>query len=174
MAYEGCRVLMVVAMSRNRVIGFEGAMPWRIPADQRCFKALTLGKPVIMGRKTFDSIGRVLPDRLNIVVTRQRDWSAPDVLTAPSLEEAFRQAADHVKDAADRTIAVIGGGEIYRAALPFTDEIALTDIDADIDGDTTFPELDPEAWRRAEEWVFPEDPKASHPARFTRWERVAR
>ncbi|MGF1455462.1 MAG: dihydrofolate reductase [Alphaproteobacteria bacterium] len=164
MAYDGCRVVMVVAMARNRVIGRNGTIPWRIPADLKHFKAATMGKPMVMGRKTFESIGRPLAGRTSIVVTRQADWSADGVLTALSIEAGLDLAVRDARARGVPEIAVVGGGEIYAASLPFADEISLTRIDAEIDGDTRFLPLDPESWVFGPAEPFPEDPRASHAA----------
>jgi dihydrofolate reductase len=134
-------VSLIAAMARNRVIGRQNRMPWHVPEDLRRFRRLTMGAPVIMGRKTHESLGRPLPGRRNIVVTRQRNASWPGCETAPSLTEAL----DMTRDASERF--VIGGAELYRLALPLADRLYLTLIDADYDGDTWFPEVDWSAWR---------------------------
>ncbi|MBN9546766.1 MAG: dihydrofolate reductase [Alphaproteobacteria bacterium] len=134
-------ITLVLAMAENGVIGDKGTIPWRIAEDMKRFKALTLGKPVVMGRKTWDSLPRKpLPDRTNIVVTRQPDWSADGAVTATSLEDALGKAGD----AAD--VMVIGGGEIYRAALTRADRIELTEVHGVFDGDAHFA-FDRVPWR---------------------------
>jgi len=126
-------ITLVLAMAENGVIGDKGTIPWRIADDMKRFKALTLGKPVVMGRKTWDSLPRKpLPDRINIVVTRQPDWSADGAVVATSLEDALGKAGD----AAD--VMIIGGGEIYRAALTRADRIELTEVHGAFDGDAHF------------------------------------
>jgi dihydrofolate reductase len=132
---------LIAAMARNGVIGAGNALPWRLPEDLRRFKALTLGHAVIMGRRTFESLGRALPGRQNLVVTRQRSFSAPGVDVAHSLDDAIAQ----VRDPAPAWC--IGGGELFRAALPRADRLELTEIDTDIAGDTYFPPLDRTQWR---------------------------
>ena len=134
------RLSIIVAMSENRVIGRDNQLPWRLSADLQHFKKLTMGKPIIMGRKTFESIGRALPGRQNIVVTRQPDYHAEGCDVVPSADAAIA-AAD---DAAE--IMVIGGAEIYRQFLPRANRIYLTRVHARIDGDTYFPELQAEEW----------------------------
>ena len=134
------RITLVAAMGRNNVIGREGAMPWHLPEDLRHFKSLTLGHPLVMGRRTFDSIGRVLPGRRTIVITRSLTWSHSDVETVHSFSEALALAGP-----ADE-VFVVGGGEIYREALPWAHRMVLTEIAAEPDGDTTFPTWDPAAW----------------------------
>jgi dihydrofolate reductase len=126
---------MIAAMTRNGVIGQENQMPWHLPADFAWFKHCTLGKPVVMGRKTFESIGKPLPGRRNIVMTRSNlDMDGVEIVN--SLEQAFVLVRD-VEE-----VMIIGGGSIYQACLPFASKLYLTFIQADIDGDTRFPELD--------------------------------
>ena len=135
---------LVAALARNRVIGTGNRLPWNLPEDLRRFKRLTLGAPVIMGRRTHDSIGRPLPGRRNIVITRQRGtaWAGCDV--AHSLDEALASARDAPE------AFVIGGAELYALALPRADRLYLTLIDADYPGDAWFPAFDPDAWRERE------------------------
>ena len=136
-------VSFVVAVAENGVIGREGELPWgRLPADLQHFKRLTLGHPVVMGRKTFDSLGRALPKRPNIVVTRQADWSASNCETVGSVLAALARAHE-----LDEEVCVIGGGEIYRAALPAADVIYLTEVHHSFEGDAHFPPLSPTDWR---------------------------
>jgi dihydrofolate reductase len=133
-------IALIAAMGRNRVIGRAGALPWRLPADLRHFRALTIGKPVLMGRKTFESIGKPLPGRTNIVVTRRFGFHADGCHVFSDLDkafEAFRGAPE---------LMVIGGASIYGQALPRATRIYLTVIDADFDGDTFFPEYDAANW----------------------------
>ena len=136
-------IALVVAVADNGVIGRQGQLPWRLPNDLQHFKALTLGHPVVMGRRTYDSIGRALPGRPNIVVTRQPDWAAPGCETQPSVLAALARAAE--LDA--ELVCVIGGGEIYREALPAADVVYLTEVHHAVAGDATFPPLSPTEWR---------------------------
>lgn len=133
-------ISFVVAMARNGVIGKDNQLPWRLPADLRHFKTVTMGKPIIMGRKTFDSIGRPLPGRTNIVVTRDPAYRAEGCVVAHSIEAGLAAAGDAEE------VMVIGGADFYRQLLPRTDRIYLTLIDAEVEGDTWFPELDPARW----------------------------
>ncbi len=137
---------LIYARARNGTIGKDGQMPWHLPEDLAHFKRVTLGQPVIMGRKTWDSLPprfRPLPGRLNIVVTRQRDWQAGDALRAGSIEEALRLCGD-------ASVAwIMGGAEIYRQAEPLASSAVVTEIDADFDGDTFAPTLSP-AWREVQ------------------------
>ncbi|MBL8905710.1 MAG: dihydrofolate reductase [Rhizobiales bacterium] len=131
-------------MSRNRVIGANGGLPWRMPSDLKRFKALTMGKPVIMGRKTWESLPRKpLPGRHNIIVTRQADYDAPGATRAGTVKEALAAAAL----LAPEEIAVIGGAEIFSELLPFAGRIYLSEIDLEAKGDRYFPELDPATWK---------------------------
>ena len=127
-------------MAANRVIGADGALPWHLPADLRRFKAVTMGHHLLMGRRTFESIGRPLPGRTSIVLTRDRSAAIPGALVAHSVGEAIDLAAE------DPDLYVIGGEEVFRATLPVADRILLTEIRLDVAGDTVFPEVDPEAW----------------------------
>lgn len=139
-------VSLVVARADNGVIGRDNGLPWHLPADLKHFKRLTVGKPVIMGRKTYESIGRPLPGRHNIVVTRNAGWRAEGVTVVPNLAEAVAAAGLDPQTRAGE-IAVIGGAEIYAQALLFADRIHLTEVHATPDGDTRFPALDASAWQ---------------------------
>jgi len=135
-------ITLVAAVARNGVIGSDGGLPWHLPGDLRHFKELTLGHPMVMGRRTFDSIGRALPGRRTIVVTRDAGWAAPDVEVAHSVADAVALAA-----AGGSTVMVVGGGEIYRQAMPLADRLEITEVLADAAGDTLFPAIDPAAFR---------------------------
>lgn len=136
-------VVIVVAMGVDGVIGVDGDMPWHLPADLAHFKAVTLGHPMIMGRKTYESIGRPLPGRTTIVVTRQTDWAAEGVLVAAGLGEALALAS-----ARDDELFIVGGAQIYAEALGcgVVDEMIVTHIDAAPAGDTYFPQVDWDSW----------------------------
>lgn len=133
-------VSLVVAMDLNRVIGRDNALPWRLPADLRHFRDLTMGKPIIMGRNTFESIGRPLPGRTNVVVTRNPDYHAADCVVVNSLDDALDRFADCPE------LMVIGGASIYAQALPGATRIHLTLIHHAFDGDTYFPEVTASEW----------------------------
>jgi dihydrofolate reductase len=157
------RIVLVLAMASNGVIGVHGAIPWRIADDMKRFKALTLGKPIVMGRKTWDSFPRKpLPGRANIVITRDANWRAEGAVAVHSLDEALARDAEE--------IAVIGGAEIYRAALPRADVIELTEVHGDFPGDTHMPPFDPRQWRETmrEDHATPEGLKYS----YVRLERI--
>jgi dihydrofolate reductase len=136
-------ISIIVAVAENGVIGSENRLPWHLPDDLKRFKALSLGKPVVMGRRTFDSIGRPLPGRTNIVISRQARLAIAGVLVTHSLDAALA-AAGSVPE-----IVVIGGAEIFRQVLPRTTTIHLTRVHAGVDGDVFFPKLDPAQWREA-------------------------
>ena len=166
------RVCLVVALARNRVIGRDGGLPWQISADLRRFKQITLGKPVIMGRKTFESIGRPLPDRHNIVVTRDPNYSKEGIVVVPDLETALKAAASFNRSSGESEIMVIGGGEIYRQALPLAQRIYLTEVAAEPDGDAFFPALAESDWREvAREDHDGKEEGADHPYSFVVLER---
>lgn len=139
-------VVLVAAVARNGVIGRDGALPWRLPADLRRFKALTMGHPMIMGRRTFDAIGRMLPGRRSIVVTRDQGWQAAGAEVAHSVDEAVRLAGIGADTDA---VMVIGGGEIYRQTMDLADRLEITHVHADVPGDTRFPDIHPAVWQEA-------------------------
>ena len=151
-------------MARNRVIGKDGTLPWRLSADLKRFRALTMGHPIIMGRKTFDSIGRALPGRRNIVISRNPQWTFDGVETAKSLPAALAMVAGA------RQAFVIGGAQIYRAALDQADRIELTLIEQDFDGDAWFPEIDSGRWTE-ESSESHHDPESGLNYRFIRLDR---
>jgi dihydrofolate reductase len=139
-------LVLVVARARNGVIGRDGTLPWQLPADLKRFKRMTVGKPVIMGRKTFESIGKPLPGRQNIVLSRDPAWRAEGVSVVANLAEAVAAAGLDPRARADG-IMVIGGAQIYAEALPSATRIELTEVDAEPDGDTILPAFDPARWR---------------------------
>lgn len=158
-------ITLVVAVAENGVIGRDGGMPWRMPSDLRRFRRLTLGKPVIMGRRTFESIGRPLDGRDNVVVTRDPGFAAaPGVTLARSFEVALEAARGMAAARGVDEIVVIGGGEVYHAALPVADRIHLTRIHASPAGDTFFPEPDPAIWRVTASAPLAPDVRDSHAA----------
>lgn len=169
----GPEVVIVVAMARNRVIGRDGGMPWQLPSDLKRFKALTLGKPVIMGRKTWASIGRALPGRLNIVVTRDPDFKAEGATRVASLDEGLALAGRQAEASGAGEICVIGGGEIYRQAIGLADRLEVTIVEADIDGDTMFPAIDPSVFDVVADEAAMRGPKDSHDMRFRTYRRRA-
>ncbi len=156
----------IVAMSRNHVIGHEGGMPWRQSGDLKRFKQLTMGHHLIMGRKTFASLGRALPGRTSIVLTRQAELALPEgVLLAADLDAALQLCSD------DCEPFVIGGGEIYRLALPRVTKLYITRIDAELEGDTRFPDIDFADWKLLEEEIYAADAKNEYAWGTQVWER---
>lgn len=141
------RIAFVVAVSRNGVIGRGGGLAWKISDDLKRFRALTIGKPVIMGRKTYDSIGHPLSGRANIVVSRSMPHTA-GVLVARSIDEALRLAEEAARGLGSDEIAIIGGADIFRELLARADRIYLTEIEAAVEGDVFFPRLEPAAWTK--------------------------
>ncbi|MBA4501604.1 dihydrofolate reductase [Marinobacterium marinum] len=141
------RLAMIVAQSENRVIGSNNKLPWYLPEDLKYFKRVTLGKPIIMGRKTFESIGRPLPGRVNIVITRDTAWQHDGVRIVHSLEDGLVLGESlALIDGVDEAV-VIGGAEIYALCLPHADRLYLTQVHAEIEGDAFFPELETDVWQ---------------------------
>lgn len=160
-------ITLIVAVSQNGVIGSDNRLPWRLPDDLKRFKLLSLGKPVVMGRRTFESIGRPLPGRANIVVSRQAGLAIEGVVVAGSLDAALA-AAGTVPE-----VVVIGGAEIFRQVLPRTDIIHLTRVHARVAGDVVFPELDPGQWRETAVEHHPADERHQYAFTFVTLQRVA-
>lgn len=140
-------VAMIVAMAQNRVIGRNNELPWHLPNDLKYFKACTMGKPIIMGRKTFESIGRPLPGRSNIVVTRDTQWSAPGVEVVHDLDTALALGNRLAQTAGLEELMVIGGEQIYRACLPRAGVLYVTEVHAEVAGDAYFPEWSVAQWQ---------------------------
>ena len=159
-------VSLLVAMSENRVIGRDNTLPWRLPADLKHFKALTTGRTIIMGRRTWESLPRrPLPRRRNVVITRNLDFEAPGAVAVHSLKAALREGAG------DEEIFVIGGEQVFREALPFADRLYLTLVHASVEGDTYFPPFDESAWRLVEENSHTPDEANPHAYSFQILER---
>lgn len=140
-------VSMIVGMAENRTIGLDGGMPWHISADLKYFKRVTMGAPIIMGRKTYESIGGALPGRANIVVTRNTGFSVADADVVHDVEAAIRKAKAIAEIEGGAEIFVIGGAEIYKQALAKADRLYVTEIKEEFPGDAFFPKIDSEAWR---------------------------
>jgi dihydrofolate reductase len=163
------RISLVVAAARNGVIGQGGGIPWRLPDDQRFFRDLTKGHCIVIGRKTWEEIGRPLPDRKNLVVSRTPRASQDGVEFFTDLPAALAWARDH----GFSECYVAGGEGLYREGLDFAHCVYLTRVDATPDGDTFFPELDPRVWHRVERRLHAPDDRHVHAFAFERWERVA-
>jgi dihydrofolate reductase len=161
------RISLVVAMAANRVIGRDNGLPWHLPADLQHFKRITMGKPILMGRRTWESIGRPLPGRTSIVITRDAGYSAPGCVVVHTIEAALQAAADCGDEA-----MVIGGAEFYRQVLPRANTLYLTRIHADFEGDTLFPELDESEWREVERSDCEPDGKNPYRYSFIRLDRI--
>ena len=153
-------ITLVAAMAKNRVIGYQNQMPWHMPADLKHFKAITLGKPVVMGRKTYDSIGRPLPGRRNIVISRQIDLQIDGCEVVHSLDEALSTLAGA------KEIMIIGGGTLYEMTLPQADRLCLTLIDCECDGDAFFPAWDKQEWHLESDVAHDADAQNPHAYRF--------
>jgi dihydrofolate reductase len=160
-------ISLMVARAANGVIGRDNALPWHLPADLQRFKSVTMGKPILMGRRTFESIGRVLPGRVNLVLTRDAAWHAPGAVAVHSLEEALAQ----VGNAAE--LVVIGGAELFRLVMPLVRQIYLTEIHANIAGDTVFPALAPEEWHEIEKSTHAADARHEHAMTFRTLKRCS-
>lgn len=134
-------ISLIVAMDQNRLIGKNNKLPWHLPADLQYFKKVTMGHPIVMGRKTFESIGRVLPGRENVIVTRNKEFKAEGCVVLHDIAQIKRFADNHEKE-----VFVIGGAEIFKEILPFTDRLYITEIHETFEGDTFFPEIDENEW----------------------------
>ncbi len=161
------RLSLIVAMAKNRVIGVDGKIPWHLPNELQLFKSVTMGHHIIMGRKTYESINRLLPGRTTVIVTRQRGYKAPGALIAHTLDAAITYCAG------DSEVFVIGGGELYREALPKADRIYLTVVDAEPVGDTRMPEFDAAQWRVHSVREFTKDERHACNYRFEIHDRMA-
>jgi dihydrofolate reductase len=138
----GGRVSLIVAMDRHRLIGDAKGLPWHLPADLRRFRKLTTGKPIVMGRKTLDQIGRALPNRVNVVLTRQSDFAAEGCLVVHSMEEALKVARRVLPELHADEVMIVGGADVYRQALPFATCVYLTIVEGEFTGNTYFPPSD--------------------------------
>lgn len=167
-------ISLVVAVTRNNVIGRDGGLPWRLSTDLKRFKALTIGKPVVMGRVCYDSIGKPLPNRPNIVITRNRDFAPGGIIVVHSLEEALQRAEAEARNLGVDEIAVIGGGVVYREAMDRATVLHVTHIEAEVEGDTFFPEIDPEVWQAGPVESVPAGEKDDYPTRFVTYRRRSR
>lgn len=160
-------ISFIVAASTNNVIGKNNQLPWSLPNDMKFFKNITWAMPVLMGRKSFESLGKPLPGRLNVVITRQNNWKPEGATVVHSVEDAIKVAT-----AADYNEAfIIGGGEIFKEAMPVADKIYLTRVDVNLEGDAFFPVMNPKEWLMVSEQSFPTDEKHAYAYHFQLWER---
>lgn len=164
-------ISFVVAVAKNGVIGRDNGMPWRLSTDLQRFKKLTLGKPVVMGRKTWESLGRPLPNRTNIVITRDADYQAQGAVIVPSVDAALIAGKEAALAAGVGEICIIGGAQIYRQAMNKATHLHVTHIEAEIDGDAFFAPVDPAIWRIVQEEFVPAGDKDNYPTRYVVYER---
>jgi dihydrofolate reductase len=155
-------------MAKNRVIGADNRIPWHLPNELQLFKKLTMGHHIVMGRKTYESINRLLPGRTSVIVTRQRDYAVPGAVVVHSIEEAMAAGS------ADAEIFVIGGADLFRETLPLADRLYLTIVDAEPEGDTFMPEIDMSQWRESSSQSFAADEKHAYNYRLAIYDRVHR
>lgn len=160
------RLSLIVAMAKNRVIGADGKIPWRLPNELQLFKRVTMGHHIIMGRKTWESINRLLPGRTTVIVTRQKDYAVAGAIVTHTLNDAIKVCGN------DEEIFVIGGGELYREALPLADRIYLTTVDAEPAGDTRMPEFDLTQWTEISREDFASDDRHAYGYRFSVLDRT--
>jgi dihydrofolate reductase len=160
------KISLIVAVSENGTIGRNNGLPWRLPLDLRRFKQLTLGKPVIMGRKTWESIGRPLPGRKNIILTRDEALEAPGCVVVRSTGAALAEAGEAAE------IMIIGGASLYEAFLPEAQTVYLTRVQGEVEGDVKFPLIDPAEWTETDKESFPSDEKHEFPFAFVRLDRI--
>lgn len=159
------KITLIVAAANNNVIGVNNQMPWHLPNDFKYFKANTMGHSIIMGRKTYDSIGKPLPGRRNIVLTRDQDYQNPDVDIANSIPEVLNYCRD------EREVFILGGAEIYKQAVPIANKLLLTRVHTDIEGDTFFPNLDLSEWQLVSQDMHSKDEKHAYDFTFEVWEK---
>ena len=164
-------ISLVVAIAQNGVIGIDGDLPWRLSSDLKRFKRDTMGKPIIMGRKTWESIGRPLPGRANIVVTRNRDYRAEGAQVVTSLQDALILANTKARCDGVDEVCVIGGGQLYKEAIEKADRLYVTHVLAEPEGDTYFPDIDPSRWRPVSREEFPIGEKDSAATIYVIYER---
>ena len=166
--------VLVVAVAENGVIGADGAIPWRLKSDMQRFKAMTMGRPLLMGRKTFVSFPRrPLPGRTNIVITRDPDFRAAGAIVTSSMSEALTIARGDALRRSAAEIAVVGGAEIYAQAMPFADRLEITEIHAQPDGDTVFPAIDRKLWREVARENHPSGTDDSAAFSYVTWRRLS-
>jgi dihydrofolate reductase len=165
-------LILVAAVAENGVIGKDGGLPWRLPSDLRRFRALTLGHPVVMGRKTYHAIGKTLPGRTNIVVTRDTAFAARGVVCAPTLEAALMVARGDAFRRGVRHVMIIGGGELYGQTIERARRLEITRVHARPTGDSIFPAIDPAQWRETGRCEYPAGPGDDAPFTTFAYERI--
>ena len=165
-------IALVVAKAENGAIGRGGDLPWHLRSDMRYFREITMGKPIVMGRRTFKSLPRVLDGRLNIVLTRDRGFVAPDAVMAHSLKEGLDAARASATRTGAKEVMIIGGEDVFREVLPQADRIYLTEVHASPEADTWFPALDPSEWRETSREAHEAGPKDDHAFSFVMLDRL--
>jgi dihydrofolate reductase len=168
------RLAVIVAAAENTVIGRNNALPWYLPEDLRYFKKVTLGKPIVMGRKTFESIGRALPGRTNIVITRNPDFQAEGVRVVASLDEALQLAENIAVIDGAQELVVIGGAEIYKAAIPQADRLYITEVHASVEGDACLPPIEWSDWQEVGRQRYPAQDPNPYDYSFVVYEHLKR
>ena len=158
-------ISLIAAMDENRLIGIDNRLPWQLPADLQYFRQVTMGKPILMGRKTYESIGRPLPGRMNIVLTSDPAFTADGCTVVHSVEEALNAAAGNDE------VMVIGGASVYRHMLPIAQRLYMTLVHAQFEGDTHFPVIEPDEWREVERVDHPADERNAYHYSFVRYQR---
>ena len=161
------KISLIVAMATNRAIGLDNKMPWHLSADLKKFKAITMGSPIVMGRKTYESIGRPLPGRSNIIISRNLDYQQTDCLVFNDIKTAIAASSKEADE-----IFIIGGAELYKATLPLADNLYLTLINQDFTGDTFFPEIDFKAWSEVSREDISDDPSVNFSYSFLKLSRT--
>lgn len=165
------KIAMIAAVAENGVIGANQAIPWRIPSDMAYFKRTTMGKPIVMGRKQFETVGKPLPGRTNIVVTHRRDYRPDGVIVMNDLDAAIVRAKTIAEADGVGEVMILGGGEIYRQAMPLADRLYISHVALSPDGDVTFPAIDPDHWRVVDEPAVPASEKDAAAFRVKVYER---
>lgn len=166
------KIVIIVAVSENGIIGRDGDMPWKLSTDLKRFKALSMGKPLVMGRKTFESVGsKPLPGRPHIIISRSQRFDMPGVETAESLEQALDRGRAIAEETGVDEVCVVGGGEIYRQSLALADLLYVTHVETVVEGDTAFPAIDPAMFERVEETAVPAGEKDNYPTRYAIYRR---
>jgi dihydrofolate reductase len=166
------RIVLIAAFAQNRVVGIENRLPWHLPEDLKYFKRTTSGKAIIMGRKTYDSIGRPLPNRTNIVITRNPNFTAPGIKVVASLEGAIELAKEvnYINDVDE--VMIIGGASIYESALPIADRLYLTHVHAEVEGDAYFPEVNFQKWTETSREDYKSSEKNPYDYSFVVYEKT--
>lgn len=167
------QILLIAAVARNGIIGADNDMPWRLPTDLKHFKANTLGKPIIMGRRTFQSLPGLLPGRPHIVVSRDPGLELTGAEVVPSFDAALVRGAELAEDLGADEVAVIGGGQIYKMAMEQADRLEITEVQADPEGDTRFPDIDPSVWREVARKAAERSERDSASVEFVTYERIS-